>query len=473
MASEPALADLGFGRPQQIATSALGLLPGGLAWALGAAGTTAAIVAIAGAAAILAALLWIRTRLRSQLCTPLDGMVRALEQLRSTGHAGRMHDGGAPVLQPMQRSLQLAFVAIEERISRSQANLLTVESAFDRVHAVLQSLREGVLVVDQKGRITMANRSARVLVGSDDPLEGRQMSQVFAGELAAALDEDAVRLEQGTADEVMRSDLPFQGRIFDLTLARIHGPRPGQDFGKVLVLADVTRNHELNALKDDLLSSISHELRTPLTNMCSSSEILATLSADDEHVWREFVAILNAESRRLKLLVDDVMEYSQLETRRTRWNPGRVDLGELARTAAALVQPSAAQRNIALDCSIPAAPVHAFGDGQRLVEAISRMLENAVKFTPEHGRIELAVACVDGMAQVTIADSGVGIAPADRERVFERFAQIGSVMTEKPAGTGLGLSIVRRIVDAQGGTIWCEDSPLGGAQFRFVLPIAS
>jgi signal transduction histidine kinase len=310
---------------------------------------------------------------------------------------------------------------------------------------------------------------ARQMLGANTRTEGSELLPLFGGDLQQALREGMARMEASGLSEVRAADIAHEGRIYDLTIVQVQSHRPDQDYGKVIVLADVTRNHEINRLKDELLSSISHELRTPLTNMCSSSEILTSLTAADEEAWREFATMLHGESHRLKALVDDVMEYSQLETQKVQWQLADATPSNIVANAVAVLRAKAEEKDIAVEVATEATGTVSVDPG-RLTEVLCRLLDNAIKFTPEHGRVRVATTAQDGMVEFAISDSGVGIAEADRQRIFERFTQIGDVMTGKPAGTGLGLSIAQRIIDAFGGQIWCEDSPLGGAQIRFVLP---
>ncbi|MGE3172431.1 MAG: ATP-binding protein [Planctomycetota bacterium] len=468
------LRDLGFGKTAIVtATLSVGALPATLGLYFDVSPLSAIGIAGGGLAAASTAIYMAARRLRRSLLEPIDEIVRAMDQLRSSGQAPRISEAGAPLLQPMMRRFNMASLALEQRGRQSLANLMSVEAAFDRVHAVLQSLREGVVVVDPSGRIVMANRNARrMLAFADGHVEAEMLLDKVDGELRAALREGLERVDGGKVGERHIGDVRHRDSILDLSIVQVQSNRPDQDFGKVVVLADVTRNHELNRLKDELLSSISHELRTPLTNMCSSSEILTTLTPEDEAEWREFAGMLNSESRRLKTLVDDVMEYSMLETRRTSWNIERVDLCQIVRTAVKLIEPAAADKSVAIEVT-GVDRAMALLDSQRIHEVLCRILDNAVKFTPNDGRVRVEVLEHDGLVDLTVSDSGPGVAPEDRQRVFERFSQIGDVMTEKPQGTGLGLSIVQRIVDAMGGTIWCDDSPLGGASFRFVVPQAT
>lgn len=464
--------DLGFSR-SRIAVSVLaaGGAPGAVALLLGIEPLLAtAVGAVAAGAAVLVGMALFR-HLRRRVVAPLGAMTMALDQLHNSGHAQRVPEQGAPLLHPLLRRFNLACASVEEREHLSRANLMSVEVAFDRVHSVLQSLREGVVVVDDNGRVVLANRSARQVVRTEaGAIEGRYLTDLVDADLRDGIRDSMARIDSRSAEEIKTTDIVYRDRFYDLTLVQVHSTRPDHDFGKVVVLVDVTKNHELSKLKDDLLSSISHELRTPLTNMCSSSEILAQMDPRQEADWREFVHILNAESHRLKILVDDVMEYSQIETGRTHWTMEQVDLEQLLRNAMTMMTPRAEAKSIQISLTCDGEDFCAAIDGYRITEVACRVIDNAVKFTPDGGRVHVAMTARDDMLDVAVADSGVGIQPENWQKVFERFSQIGDIMTDKPKGAGLGLSICQRIVDAMGGTMWCEDSPLGGAQIRFVLP---
>ena len=447
------------------ASSAAALLLGSPAEAaLGAAATSLAIA--------FAVSRMLTQRMREPLRAPVAALLRTMDALRLGGAANELPQDGAPLLQPLLRRFQLAQSAIENRSQKTVANLMQAEAAFDRVHAVLQSLREGVVVVDTQGRVVLMNRNARRALGvGERRVEAEVLLGMCAGELRAAMESGLARIDGERRADVRIGDVPHEGRIYDLSVVQVQSNRPDQDYGKVLVLADVTQRHEVNRLKDDLLSSISHELRTPLTNIISSSEILTTLAPTDEADWREFTDMLNGEARRLKALVDDIMEYGLLETGRAELRAERVDAAELAETAAAVLRPAAQQRNQTLTVD---AATHATVDvdARRMREALCRVFDNAVKFTPEGGHIRATVVSTGANVEIRVDDDGPGIPEADRERVFDRFQQLGDVMTGKPQGTGLGLAIVRRIVEASGGDVRCSASDLGGARYVVRIPVA-
>ena len=448
---------------------ACGALPAGLSWLLGASST---IVLAAGLGGSLGILFWnmlIAHRVRSSIAEPIEQVMFAADQLRSTGQAPRIEEAGAPLLRPMLRRVNMASSTLADRVQQSQANLVSVEAAFDRVHAVLHSLREGVAVVDPSGQIVLANQSAERMLGSSVRLEGQYLAKQVGGDLGQALRNGLAVIDRGNSD-FRAVDLRHGSHILDLTIVQVKANRPQHDYGKVIVLIDVTRNHEINRLRDELLSSISHELRTPLTNMCSSSEILASLTPGDASEWREFADMLNSESHRLKSLVDDVMEYSSIEVRQG-WQIEPANAVQSVQAAVEVLRQQAADKQVTIQVTDEDQTVAEF-DTQKLKEVLCRVLDNAIKFTPPEGQVAVSITTHDDLVTINIDDSGVGIPEDQRKKVFERFSQIGDVMTDKPSGTGLGMSIALRIMEAMRGKIWCEDSHLGGARFCIALPTA-
>jgi signal transduction histidine kinase len=457
-----------------VASAAFASLLAALVWRLSA--PSAVTVSVGGcvlAAGVVAAL-WLRRVVKRDYVDPLRLSLQGLDALRRGDAGRRLPEEGAPIARALARSLNLASAQIDERFRRSQANLMSVEIAFDRIHSVLQSLKEGVIVIDVLGEVVLANRVARRLLKDDGrPLEGRKLLSLTSGVIGEQIAIGLARIEAGNRSRVQLMGLQDGERMYDVYVVPVESNRPDQDFGTVIVVADVTANHEIARLKDEFLSSVSHELRTPLTNICAFAEILGQIGPDHEADWREFVGIMTQESQRLRGLVDDLLSYTRLETGQVEWDLQPVDVGEVAAAASDLFRGAAARRGIGLQTVIDAqACLLALGEREALNQVMARLIDNAIKFTPAGGTIRVTVGALPVGIEVAVEDSGRGVPVQHRETVFDKFSQIGDPLTGKPAGAGLGLPICRRIIDRMGGAIWCEESVLGGAQFRFLLPPA-
>ena len=231
------------------------------------------------------------------------------------------------------------------------------------------------------------------------------------------------------------------------------------------------RLRELDRLKDDFVSTVSHELRTPLTSIRSFSEILLDNPALDQGRRQEFLRIIVTESERLTRLINDMLDLAKIEAGKLEWHMTRVRASEVAAEAAAALGQLFRDKRVELEIELSDGALTILADRDRLFQVVVNLLSNAVKFSPSGtGRVSLAVeADTDGI-RLSVADNGPGIAPDHREAIFERFRQVGDMLTAKPEGSGLGLAISRMIVEHFGGRAWVEDAPSGGAIFRVWLP---
>jgi len=419
------------------------------------------------------AALTIARKLRSEYEVSIDQTMRALDAVRE-GTVAKVPLVGPSDMQALMRKVNMATMAAEERKRQSQANLISLEVAFDRIHSVLNSLSEGVIVIDGLREVVIANPAARNRLRSAQKLiEGRPILDLLDGDLRERIDYGLQMLPRSPDGRILLTGIEQGERVLDVSIVRVKSNRTDQDFGTVLVLVDVTATHEMARLKDRFLSSVSHELRTPLTNICSFAELLdQQLREGAPEDCGEFAEIIQKEGRRLSELVEDVLDYNALENGTAAWDDVEVDLGDVVRQAVRRMQPTAAAACLQLVEDDAAGSLRVRGDRAQFEKVMDKLLDNAVKFTPGGGKIRVEARSVSGFVQVSVSDSGIGVRPENRETIFEKFTQIGDTLTDKPAGAGLGLAIARRIVDRTGGKIWCSDSELGGACIHFLVPLA-
>jgi signal transduction histidine kinase len=228
----------------------------------------------------------------------------------------------------------------------------------------------------------------------------------------------------------------------------------------------------VDEMKTNFLANVSHELRTPLTSIRSFSELLLAYE-DDPSVQREFLRIISTESERLTRLVNDVLDISRIEAGHMDWKMDSIDVAELltdlGRTFSPLVRLGQLTFDVRLDDNL----AWVFGDRDRLHQVIANLLNNAMKFTRPGGMIQLRAELVDDEVRVSVSDTGIGVATADQQRIFEKFQQVGDTLTDKPRGTGLGLAICRDIVEHHQGRMWVDSTPGVGSIFSVALPSES
>jgi PAS domain S-box-containing protein len=235
---------------------------------------------------------------------------------------------------------------------------------------------------------------------------------------------------------------------------------------------------ELDKLKDSFLSTVSHELRTPLTSIKSFAEILLTYD-EDKATQKEFLTIINQESDRLTKLINDFLDLSKIEAGRMQWEDKEQSMVPIVQNAINITQALAKDKSLTVEFNAPENLPVVSCDRDRLVQVVTNLLSNSIKFTPKGGKLIVGVKSVasnmsngdSGTVVVSVADNGIGIAPENHEVVFEKFKQVGDTLTDKPKGTGLGLPICKEIIEHYGGKIWVQSELGKGSIFSFSLPI--
>ncbi|MBC8281403.1 MAG: hypothetical protein H8E48_11490 [Chloroflexi bacterium] len=240
---------------------------------------------------------------------------------------------------------------------------------------------------------------------------------------------------------------------------------------------DITILKEIDRMKDDFLTMVSHELRTPLTGIKGSAEILQTYDDIDTETQRQFISIINSECDRLTRLINDVLDLSRIESGKDQWHMTPVLMSEVIETAVNAAHALVDQKglSLALDVEPDVPPV--WGDEDKLVQVMTNLLGNAIKFTSDDGKIGIKVRSVAGVGPedapsicVSVSDTGIGISPADCQEVFEKFKQVSDTRSERPKGTGLGLPICNEIIRYLGGQMSLESELGNGSTFSFTLP---
>jgi signal transduction histidine kinase/HAMP domain-containing protein len=236
-----------------------------------------------------------------------------------------------------------------------------------------------------------------------------------------------------------------------------------------------TKGRELeiaNRHKDEFLASMSHELRTPLNAIIGFSEVmLERLFGELSDKQEEYLTDILSSGRHLLSLINDILDLAKIEAGRMELEATDFDLPQAIDNALVLVRERALRRGIALEQTIDPGLGAIKGDERKIKQVLLNLLSNAVKFTPEGGRIDVRAARADGMAEISVADTGVGIAPEDHGAVFEEFRQVGTDYARKHEGTGLGLALARKFVELHGGRIWVESRVGHGATFTFTIPV--
>ena len=228
---------------------------------------------------------------------------------------------------------------------------------------------------------------------------------------------------------------------------------------------------QVESMRRRLISDVSHELRTPLTAIKGSMEgLMDGILPADNTTYQQ----IHAEADRLNRLVDDLQELSRVEAGAYQMDLRPVDLSSIVRTVAKRLAPQFESRRISLAFDLPAGLPLALADEDRAVQVLTNLAGNALRYSPEGGRVHIAAQRVNGEVQISVRDTGIGIPPEHLAHVFDRFYRVDkSRSRQSGGGSGIGLTIARALVEAQGGRIWVESEGEGhGSTFTFTLPLA-
>jgi two-component system phosphate regulon sensor histidine kinase PhoR len=250
----------------------------------------------------------------------------------------------------------------------------------------------------------------------------------------------------------------------------------------VLVFHDITELRRLEKIRKDFVANVSHELRTPLTSIKGYVEALLDGAKDDPAASAKYLDIILKQSDRLNVIIEDLLELSKIESGRVSFKEEPIDLRSVIDRTLSMMKPIADKRGHRLTASVPSTLPPMAGDEGRLVQVLTNLLDNAVKYTPTGGTITVAAKLIPEIGileqsgqtiEVSVADTGIGIPEQDRPRVFERFYRVDKARSRELGGTGLGLAIVKHIVEGHGGQVWVEANQPQGSRFVVRLPVSA
>jgi two-component system phosphate regulon sensor histidine kinase PhoR len=414
----------------------------------------AGVVGIAAAIAVSFGLSWLTLR-------PLREMRRVADSIAGGNLGSRLTARGVDELGGISTAINQMAEQIRERIEETT-------SEKDQLQAVLNGMVEGVLVVDVAGRVLLVNDRLREFYQITNEVFGCPALEAVRDAEVDALLTDAAATDQPVSRKItaIRADR----RTF-----RVHAVRfpagGGSRTGTVAVFHDITEVARLEAVRRDFVSNASHELRTPVAAIRGYAETLldsAELAADDRDSALETI---HRHAIRLSNLVADLLDLSAIEGRSLDSEPSRVDVAALADRLVSDSQQLIAEQGLELELTAPS-PAWAWVRRPAVEQTLSNLLDNACSYTDSGGRIRVSVGVAGDAVTLCVADSGIGISPADQQRIFERFYRVDASRSRAVGGTGLGLSIVKHLVQSLGGRIDVESQIGRGSTFTVTLPAA-
>jgi PAS domain S-box-containing protein len=400
--------------------------------------------------------------------------------IRSDDEIGLLAD----TMKSMATDLHEVFNRYEQAINDA---IVELQDTLAYLTAVIDNIADGLLVTDVEGVITHVNPAlSSIFLLRETDMIGKNCGELFGTGLAGLIEKSRRFTEDIFTEEI---GLPGN-RVGKAVATGIHKETlqsAEKGIGSVILIRDITSEKEVDRMKTDFISTVSHELRTPLTSVRGFTEVIRKkleedifprfTSGKDQRLdktlnrIRENIEIILSEGERLTALINDVLDISKLEAGKVEWKMESISVSDIIERAMIATSSLFEQKKLEFIRVAEQDLPEIIGDRDRLLQVVINLLSNAVKFT-ERGFVTCRVKRAGQNMMVNIIDTGIGIADADREKVFEKFKQAGDTLTDKPTGTGLGLPICKQIIEHHGGRIWVESQLGKGSNFSFTLPLA-
>ncbi|MBN1960427.1 MAG: HAMP domain-containing protein [Deltaproteobacteria bacterium] len=358
-------------------------------------------------------------------------------------------------------ALGYALTELATNLSRSLTDL---RSERDLQSGILTGMREGILLIDKKGAIALTNPAFREMFLISKDSEGKPLLDAIRhAELKSFLDH-AAQAQAAITGEISAAGLKPRRLL-------LHAAKVGFNDDLLCVFFDVTDIRRLESLRKNFVANVSHELRTPVACVRSALETLQYAINNDPKATADFIEIIERNTERLHHLIEDLLDLSHIESQQFSLNFESVALISTLQKTIGFFANQIDSKNIKITTDIPENLPMLRADHRALEQALSNLIDNAIKYCPSNSEISISAAIIEKNIRITIADNGPGIEAKHLPRLFERFYRVDTGRSRELGGTGLGLSIVKHLIEAMGGKILVESIVGKGTKFELLIPL--
>lgn len=408
--------------------------------------------------AFLTVLIYMRRRERY-----LNSVMRALDQFSEGNFEARIE--GFSRDDPEVEAYNATIARIQDRVFR-QRNRNHVLSM------VMSQMQNGIIAVDDGLRVIFVTSIAKKLLGIVGNAEGMYINQASKDVKLDELFKEAMHQDGVYTNEVAARTAVGRGhRPLRLYVSCMR--QDGRIVGALAIVEDITELRRLEQVRTDFAANVSHELKTPLTSIQGFVETLDAGAIDNPEMAHKFLRIIMMETERLTRLINDILSISKLESGDTEVAIERIRLDKKAHDVCEMLSIHAADKQVTINNRLNDKPVYIMGNPDRVEQLLINLTENAIKYNKPGGSVTVQVFSDENQANVTISDTGIGIAEEHLPRLFERFYRVDKGRSRQMGGTGLGLAIVKHIVKSMGGEIEVQSKLGEGTEFLITLPLAS
>lgn len=337
----------------------------------------------------------------------------------------------------------------------------------ERSVAILANIADGIVAVDRDGKVVLWNAAA-------EEITGVPQKEAIGLTTVQALQRELESSEGETPSGQRLVSIPRGGEEVWLSLSEAVMTDPlGAVAGRIFAFRDISGDLMVEQVKSDFVAAVSHELRTPLTSIYGFAETLLRQDIPfGEEERRTFLGYIASESERLTEIVDQLLNVARLDAGDLQVELGRIDVASVVSEVVGTVEESGAMNGHRFQVDLPAEPLAAEADPDKVRQVFNILLENALRYSPQGGTVTVGARRNADRVEVRVADEGIGIPASERERIFRKFYRAESAARDGAAGTGLGLFIAKELVTAMGGRIWVDSTEGEGSSFSFELPVA-
>ncbi len=365
----------------------------------------------------------------------------------------------------------------ERKIKDLNVKIQLSQKRGKNTEAIIYSIRDAVIVIDESDRLLMSNEAAGKLFNFDyNSSQFKPISELIGPDQAEFV--DFLTHSRQSKGQATRKEIEFSKdgtpENFDCIVSCVYD-QDRQVCGAVAVLHDITREKQIQRMKNDFVSHVSHELKTPLASITAYTEMLADGEAEDEQTRKEFYSVIQNQAQRLNRLIENILNSSRIESGLVKINKEPASLTMLIEEQLKMIKGFAEEKEVEVTGQKPIVYDQVYVDKDMIQEVIVNLLSNAVKYTPSGGavKIETEVDESAALVRVSVTDTGVGIPEEEIQYVFDKFYRVGT--NQKQAkGTGLGLNLVKQIVEkVHDGRVFVMSKVGVGSTFGFELPLAT
>jgi len=400
--------------------------------------------------------------LSAHVMEPIAALTKSAQAIASGNYTSALRVKRQDELGTLANSFNLMseqFSAREQQLRESN----------QRLEAVLGGMAEGVIAVDERDRVILANAAAAELLGfTMTDVESRSLLEVVRHHMLQQLVTHARATES-----LQRAEIEFHSgsenrRVLDVQTTPLPDTSPQR---VILVLHDVTDLRRLESMRQEFVANVSHELKTPLSSIRAYAETLSAGAVNDPEHRGTFLQRIEEQADRLNNLIQDLLSLSRIESGRQTYDIATVNVADVVTTCIAENQDAANLKRIHLSCSNIQHNLRIQADEEGLAQIINNLIGNAIKYTPEGGEVTVVLRQQDSTICMDVRDSGIGIDEEHLTRVFERFYRVDKARSRELGGTGLGLAIVKHLAQAFGGNVTVTSRPTKGSTFTVQLPV--